>query len=107
MEQQYLITFPLLKNIFNISLDTKMKDSEKNIPLYIMLPKMSAYRTDFDETKYIQSIISIVRFGKDSAKVLKKDLTVYLSIKMFDMLFLNFAYQSTIFKTRPAFVNKK
>ena len=28
-------------------------DSEKIMPLFIMLPKMSAYRRDFDATKYI------------------------------------------------------
>ena len=29
------------------------KDSKKNKPLCIFLPEMSAYRKDFDETKYI------------------------------------------------------
>ena len=29
------------------------KDAKKFRPLYIFLPKMSAYRKDFDETKYI------------------------------------------------------
>ena len=28
-------------------------DSKKNMPLCIMLPKMNAYRGDFDETKCI------------------------------------------------------
>ena len=48
----------MLKNVFNISLDTKMKDSGKNNPLCVMLPKMSAYRTDFDETKYMSFRLS-------------------------------------------------
>ena len=43
----------MLKNVFNISLDTKMKDSGKNNPLCLMLPKMSAYRTDYDESNYM------------------------------------------------------
>ena len=29
------------------------KDGKKVRPLYILLPKMSAYRRDFDETKYM------------------------------------------------------
>ena len=29
------------------------KDGKKNRPLCVMLPKMSAYRRDFDETKYM------------------------------------------------------
>ena len=48
----------MLKNVFNISLNTKMKDSGKNNPLCVMLPKMSAYRTDFDETKYMSFRLS-------------------------------------------------
>ena len=28
-------------------------DFEKVMPLFVMLPKMSAYRKDFDETKYM------------------------------------------------------
>ena len=33
------------------------KDSKKTKPLYIFLPKMSAYRKDFDETKYVSFLI--------------------------------------------------
>ena len=33
------------------------KDAEKNRPLCIFSPKMSAYRRDFDETKYIPFLI--------------------------------------------------
>ena len=59
-----------------------MKDSEKNMLLRIVLPKMSAYRRDFNETKYMSSMIkkikncqkSIMRLGTESVIVLKKDL---------------------------------
>ena len=33
------------------------KDTKKIIPLYIFLPKMSAYRKDFSETKYVSFLI--------------------------------------------------
>ena len=33
------------------------KDAKKNRPLCIFLPKMSAYRRDFDETKYMSFLI--------------------------------------------------
>ena len=33
------------------------RDAKKNGPLCIFLPKMSAYRKDFDETKYISFLI--------------------------------------------------
>ena len=33
------------------------KDAGKNRPLCIFFPKMSAYRRDFDETKYIPFLI--------------------------------------------------
>ena len=33
------------------------KDAKKLRPLRIFLPKMSAYRRDFDETKYISFLI--------------------------------------------------
>ena len=33
------------------------KDSKKTKPLCIFLPKMSAYRKDFDETKYVYLLI--------------------------------------------------
>ena len=32
-------------------------DFEKVMPLFVMLPKMSAYRKDFDETKYMSFLI--------------------------------------------------
>ena len=32
-------------------------DAKKNRPLCIFLPKMSAYRRDFDETKYMSLLI--------------------------------------------------
>ena len=47
-----------------VSLDKKAfkyfigcKDGKKNRLLYILLPKMSAYRKDFDETKYMSFLI--------------------------------------------------
>ena len=36
------------------------KDGKKVRPLCILLPKMSAYRKDFDETKYISFLIKDV-----------------------------------------------
>ena len=33
------------------------KDAKKFRPLYIFLPKMSAYRKEFDETKYMSFLI--------------------------------------------------
>ena len=61
-------------------LNTKIKDSKKNIPLCIMLPKLSTYRRDFDETKYMPFLIKkitncqeiIMIFRTDSAIVLRK-----------------------------------
>ena len=44
----------MLKRVLNISLATKML---KLRPLCIVLPKMSSYRRDFDETKYISFLI--------------------------------------------------
>ena len=41
--------FGILKMDFNIS----YIDDKKIIPLCIFLPEMSAYRKDFDDTKYI------------------------------------------------------
>ena len=39
------------KNGFKYS--TGYKDGKKVKPLFVMLPKTSMYRTDFDETKYM------------------------------------------------------
>ena len=33
------------------------KEAKKSRPSYIFLPKMNAYRKDFDETKYISFLI--------------------------------------------------
>ena len=50
--------------VFNVSFSIKgfkyfigSKDSKKTKPLCIFLPKMSAYRKDFDETKYVYLLI--------------------------------------------------
>ena len=61
-------------------LNTKIKDSKKNIPLCIMLPKLSTYRRGFDETKYMSFLIKkitnfqeiIMTFGTDSEIVQRK-----------------------------------
>ena len=43
-----------MKRDLNISLATKM---QKIRPAYIFLPKLSAYRTDFHETKYMSFLM--------------------------------------------------
>ena len=48
------------------------KDAKKIRPLSIFLPKMSAYRRGFNETKYI------MKFGKNLKIVSKKNLIVNL-----------------------------
>ena len=60
-------------------------DFEKIMPLCIMLSKMSANRRDFDETKYMPSLIKdnklLEKYNKiwaKSAILLKKDLTASL-----------------------------
>ena len=61
-------------------LNTKIKDSKKNIPLCIMFPKLSTYRRGFDETKYMSFLIKkitncqeiIMTFGTDSEIVQRK-----------------------------------
>ena len=45
----------MVKSVLNISLAAKML--KKIRPIFIFLPKISAYRRDFDETKYISSLI--------------------------------------------------
>ena len=50
------------------------KDAEKNRPLCIFSPKMSAYRRDFDETKYIPFLI------KDD-KLLEKHSEIWEKVK--------------------------
>ena len=41
----------MVKRVSNVSLATKIR------PLCIFFPKMSAYRKDFDETKYMSFLI--------------------------------------------------
>ena len=51
----------MVKNDLNISLATKnakkLQDAKKIRPLCIFLPKMAAYRKDFDETKSMSFLI--------------------------------------------------
>ena len=47
----------MVKRVLNISLATTML---KIRPLCIFLPKLSAYRTDFDETKYMSLLVKDV-----------------------------------------------
>ena len=55
IKQQYLIRFLPVKKDLNISLATKML---KMLDFFcIFLPKMRAYRTNFDKTKYISILI--------------------------------------------------
>ena len=44
----------MVKRVLSISLVTKMVKDRASC---IMIPKMSAYRRDFDETKYISFLI--------------------------------------------------
>ena len=58
------------------------KDAKKIRPLSIFLPKISGYRKDFDETKYISFLVKILLvkyneiWGKKVKSVIKKDLMV-------------------------------
>ena len=58
------------------------KDAKKIRPLSIFLPKISGYRKDFDETKYISFLVKIllVKYNEICEKkvksVIKKDLMV-------------------------------
>ena len=38
------------------------KDAKKTRPVYIFFPKMSAYRKDFDETKYMSFLIKMKNY---------------------------------------------
>ena len=63
----------MVKRILNISLATKML---KNRLLCIFLPKMSAYRKDFDETKYMSFYDrKIMKFGK-KLKIVSKKISI-------------------------------
>ena len=82
MEYEFLTKFFWI-NILDILLFTKMVKKIK--PLCVMLPRMSAYRRDFDETKYIKKIMNcqknIMKFGIKSSILLKKDLVVNLFLR--------------------------
>ena len=58
------------------------KDAKKIRLLSIFLPKISRYRKDFDETKYISFLVKILLvkyneiWGKKVKSVIKKDLMV-------------------------------
>ena len=70
----------MVKRILNISLATKML---KNRLLCIFLPKMSAYRKGFDETKYMSFydrkmmnyLKNIMKFGK-KLKIVSKKISI-------------------------------
>ena len=68
------------KKVFKDFID--YKDAEKIRPLSIFLPKISGYRKDFDETKYISFLVKILLvkyneiWGKKVKSVIKKDLMV-------------------------------
>ena len=47
-------------------------DYEKFIPLCILLPKMSAHRRDFDETKYMYFLIKDNEFAKKHYEIWDK-----------------------------------
>ena len=55
IKQQYLIWPLLVEKGFKYFIS--YKESKKIMPLCIFLPKMSAYRKDFDETKYVPFLI--------------------------------------------------
>ena len=57
------------KKYFNILLATKII---KNRPLCMFPPKVSAFRKDFDETKYISSLIKDDESLKKYNKIWKK-----------------------------------
>ena len=48
------------------------KNAKKIKPLCIFLPKMTAYRKDFDETKYISSLIKDYELLKKCHEILEK-----------------------------------
>ena len=61
------------------------KDGKKVRPLCILLPKIGAYRRNFDETIYVsfltkddEALEKIIKFGKKSTIASKKDLIVSL-----------------------------
>ena len=68
------------KKVFKDFID--YKDAKKIRPLSIFLPKISGYRKDFDETKYISFLVKILLvkyneiWGKKVKSVIKKDLMV-------------------------------
>ena len=70
----------MAKKYLKILLATKML--KKIRPLSIFLPKISGYRKDFDETKYISFLVKILLvkyneiWGKKVKSVIKKDLMV-------------------------------
>ena len=73
IKQQYLIRSLSAKKNLNILLATKIQ--EKNKLLCICLPKMSAYRKDFDETKYVSFLIK-------EEKLLEKYNEIWEKIKI-------------------------
>ena len=60
------------------------KDAKKIRPLCIFLPKMNAYRKDFDETKYMSFLIKDDELLKKYNKIWKK--VKILSIKNLIMI---------------------
>ena len=48
------------------------KDTKKIRPLYVFLPKMSAHRKDFNETKYVCSLIKDGKLLKKYNEILEK-----------------------------------
>ena len=55
IKQQYLIKFFFNKNGFKYFIG--YKNAKKTNPLYKFLPKMNAYRKEFDEIKYMSFLI--------------------------------------------------
>ena len=69
-------------------------DSEQNVPLCMMLSKVSAYRRDFEGTKYMSFLIKdnkmlkkLMKFGSKSAILLKKVFTktLYATINIWKL----------------------
>ena len=56
------------------------KDGKKVRPLYIVLPKMIAYRRDFDKTKYMSFLIKDNELLEKYIEILKK--SAIASIRM-------------------------
>ena len=48
------------------------KDAKKITPLCILLPKMSAYRKDFNKIKFLSFLIKNINYKKDKMKFAKK-----------------------------------